>query len=223
MPIGLAIVGMSILGTWGAFTIAMIAGGIILIAAPGDIETTSSGLAGGLFLLIAGLISGGAMQTVLGPLLGIDPPLPLKAKDNIPHDKMKFWENAGSIRNFPEGVVKEVRLRTVRVAIIRVGETAHALGALCPHVRLPIGSFPGMPLKPEKIRDECVTCPFHGARFEITTGKAVTQPFTSEFNAAHPFLGRLQSKILFWNKGAEDIQTYPVKIENENVIVGLPR
>ena len=65
MSIGLAIVGMSILGTWGAFTIAMIAGGIILIAAPGDIETTSSGLAGGLFLLIAGLISGGAMQTVL--------------------------------------------------------------------------------------------------------------------------------------------------------------
>ena len=97
------------------------------------------------------------------------------------------------------------------------------MGALCPHVRLPIGSFPGMPLKPEKIRDDCVMCPFHGARFDITTGKAVTQPFTSEFNAAHPFLGRLQSKILFWNKGAEDIQTYPVKIENENVIVGLPR
>ena len=223
MSIGLALVGLSILGTWGIATIALIASGIILIFAPADAETASSGLVGGIFLLVAGLVSGGLMQLVVAPLLGIDPPLPVKAKNIVPHSRMKAWESAGALREFPEGVAKEVRLRSVRVAIIRQGETAHALAALCPHARLPFGSFPGAPIKPEPVRDDCVMCPFHGARFEVATGRVVRQPFSSEFNAAHPFLGRLQSKLLFFNKGAEDVQTYPVRIENEEILVGLPR
>ena len=73
------------------------------------------------------------------------------------------------------------------------------------------------------MRDGCVMCPFHGARFEVATGHVVRQPFSSEFNANHPFLGRLQSKLFFFNKSAENIQTYPVRIENDEVMVGLPR
>ena len=64
MSVALALVGVSVLGTWGIATIALIVSGIILIVAPGDAETVSSGLAVGIFLLIAGLISGGLMQIV---------------------------------------------------------------------------------------------------------------------------------------------------------------
>ncbi len=223
MSIALAFVGVSILGTWGIATIALIVGGIILIVAPGDAETTSSGLVVGIFLLISGLTSGGLMQIVVAPLLGLDPPLPVKAKSIIPHDGMKVWASAGPLRSFPDGVAKEVRLRSVRVAIVREGEQAHALAALCPHARLPLGSFPGAPIRPDPVRDGCVMCPFHGARFEVANGKVVRQPFSSEFNANHPFLGQLQSKIFFWNMSAEDIQTYPVRIENDHILVGLPR
>tara|TARA_B100001123_G_C15209333_1_gene986580 strand:+ start:316 stop:987 length:672 start_codon:yes stop_codon:yes gene_type:complete len=223
VSIALAIVGVSVLGTWGIATISLIAGGIILMVAPADIETTSSGTAVGIFLLITGLISGGLMQVIAMPLMGIDPPIPMKAKNIVPHDRMKGWANAGSLRSFPDGVAKEVRLRSERVAIVRQGEEVYAMGALCPHARLPLGSFPGAPIKPEEIRDGCVMCPFHGARFEVSSGKAVRQPFSSEFNSNHPFLGQFQSKLFFWNKGAEDIQTYPVRIENDEVMVGLPR
>jgi nitrite reductase/ring-hydroxylating ferredoxin subunit len=66
-------------------------------------------------------------------------------------------------------------------------------------------------------------CPFHGARFEAATGKVVRQPFTSEFNEQHPFLGRLQSKLLFFNKSAEDMQTYPARVEDGDVMVHLPK
>jgi nitrite reductase/ring-hydroxylating ferredoxin subunit len=79
-------------------------------------------------------------------------------------------------------------------------------------------------------------CPFHGARFDIETGRVVRQPFTSEFNNDHPFLGRLQSKLFRFmsapptpsfipkpSMNAEDLQTYPVRIENGEVMVGLPR
>ncbi|MCY3881556.1 MAG: Rieske 2Fe-2S domain-containing protein [Chloroflexi bacterium] len=223
MSVALAIVGVSILGTWGIATISLIVGGIILLVAPADVETTSSALAVGIFLLIAGLISGGLMQVIAMPLMGLDPPLPMKAKDNIPHERMQGWANAGPLRGFPDGIATEVRLHSFRVAIVRQGEEAYAMAALCPHARLPLGSFPGAPIKPEPIRDGCVMCPFHGARFDVSNGNAVRQPFASEFNANHPFLGAFQSKLFFWNKGAEDIQTYPVRIENDEVIVGLPR
>ena len=85
-------------------------------------------------------------------------------------------------------------------------------------------------------------CPFHGARFEVETGKVVRQPFDSQFNNDHPFLGRLQSKLFKVlafvpipyqafpvpkfarpTSSAEDIQTYPVQIENGEILVGLPR
>ena len=223
MSVALAIVGVSILGTWGIATISLIVGGIILIVAPADVETTSSGLAVGVFLLISGLISGGLMQIVAMPLMGLDPPLPVKASSIIPHERMKEWANAGPLRGFPDGVATETRLRSVRVAIVRQGEEAYAMAALCPHARLPLASFPGAPIKAEPARDGCVMCPFHGARFDVSNGKAVRQPFSSEFNANHPFLGGFQSKLFFWNKGAEDIQTYPVRIENDEVFVALPR
>ncbi len=49
------------------------------------------------------------------------------------------------------------------------------------------------------IEGEVIECPLHGGSFEIKTGKAVTAPCT------------------------EDIKTYPLKIEGEQILVGLPR
>jgi naphthalene 1,2-dioxygenase system ferredoxin subunit len=43
-----------------------------------------------------------------------------------------------------------------------------------------------------------IECPLHAGCFDIRTGKALTAPLT------------------------EDIRTYPVRIEGENVLVGLP-
>lgn len=214
---------MSILGTWGLTTISLIAGGIIMIFFPGEGDTASNNVFGGSVLLVAGIASGGLMQLIAGPMIGMDPPLPVKAKSIIPHRKMKSWSSAGKLGEFADGVPTEIRLLTVRVVIVRQGEEVHALAALCSHARLPLASFPGLPLRPDPISEECLTCPFHGARFEVATGKVIRQPFTSEFNDAHPFLGRLQSKMFFFNKSAEDTQTYPVKIEDGEILVQLPR
>lgn len=201
------------------------AGGIILFFFPGDAATNSDPQLGGIVLFAIGLVSFGLTNAVAMPLLGMDPPLPLKAKKNIPHSRLTKWHSAGPLRDFVDGLPKEVRIRTQRVLIVRQGETAYALNALCSHARLPMGGFPGSPIKAMPVRDDCVMCPFHGARFEVKTGKVVRQPFDSAFNNEHAFLGRLQSKIpLFkWNNKAEDSQTYPVKIENGDVIVGMPK
>ena len=242
MSPALAVLGVSILGTWGLASIGLIAGGIILIFFPGDPTTSSGNVLGGIVLLVAGLVSGGLMQVVVAPLLGLDAPVPTRAKDIKAHAAFTRWAKAGLVRDYVDGTPKEVRLRSQRVLIVRNGENVYAMNGLCSHARLPLGGFPGSPIKPMPLQDNCVMCPFHGARFEVATGKAVRQPFSSQFNNDHPLLGRLQSKL--WkvlrfipmpyqafpvpkvarpSLDAEDMQTYPVKIENGEILVGLPK
>jgi nitrite reductase/ring-hydroxylating ferredoxin subunit len=223
-------------------SIGLIAAGIIMLFFPGDPTTASNHTLGGLFFLGLGLVSGGLMQVVVAPLLGLDAPVPFKAKDNKAHAKMRRWAKAGLVRDFTDGVPKEIRLRAQRVLLIRQGDDVYAMNGLCSHARLPLGGLPGSPIKPMPIQDGCVTCPFHGARFAVTDGRAVRQPFTSSWNNDHPLLGGLQSKL--WkvirfipmpyqafpvpkvsrpSLDAEDMQTYPVKVESGEVLVGLPK
>lgn len=223
MSPALAFIGISVLGTWGLASLGLIVGGIFMLFFPGDPVTPSGHVLGGVVLIIAGLVSGGLMQLVVAPLLGLDPPLPLKAKNIIPAARLTHWAKAGLVRDYTDGMPKEVRLRSQRVTMIRQGDQMFAMGGLCSHARLPLGGMPGSPIKPYAIKDDCVMCPFHGARFEVASGRCVRQPFSDEFNNAHPFLGRLQSKLMFFNKNAEDMQTYPVRIENGEVMVGLPK
>ncbi|WP_322819263.1 Rieske 2Fe-2S domain-containing protein [Tepidiforma sp.] len=242
MSPALAFLGVSILGTWGIASIGLIAGGIILLFFPGDPVTASDNTLGGIVLLVAGLVSGGLMQVVVAPLLGLDAPVPIRAREIRPHTEMTRWARVGLLRELPDGMPKEVRARAQRVVLVRTGDNVHALNALCSHARLPLAGFPGSPIRPEPVRDNCVMCPFHGARFDISTGKVVRQPFSSQFNNEHPFLGGIQSKIFKLLRfipmpyqafpvprfarptlTAEDLQTYPVKVENGEVYVGLPR
>lgn len=223
MSPALAFIGISIIGTWGLASIGLIAGGIILIFFPGDPITASDNTLGGIVLIILGLISGGLMQMTVGPLLGIDPPIRIPAKSIKPHAAMTKWARAGLLRDYPDGIAREVRLRAQRVTLVRHGDDVYALNGLCSHARLPLAGIAGSPIKPYPVQEDCLTCPFHGARFEVATGKVVQQPFSSQWNHDHPFLGRLQSKMFFWNKSAEDIQTYPVRVENGEILVGLPK
>lgn len=235
MSPALAFIGISVLGTWGLASIGLIAGGIIMLFFPGDPTTSSDHVLGGIVLIVTGVISLGLMQVVVTPLLGLDPPFPLRARNILPHARMTHWAKAGLLREFTDGVPKEVRMRSQRVLIVRQGETAYAMNALCSHARLPIGGFPGSPVKAVPVQDGCVMCPFHGARFEVASGKAVRQPFSSQFNNDHPFLGRMQSKLfaglsklpapknLRPSMEAEDMQTFPVRIEGGLVEVGLPK
>jgi nitrite reductase/ring-hydroxylating ferredoxin subunit len=49
-----------------------------------------------------------------------------------------------------------------RVALIRSGDTVHALDDSCPHA--------GGPLSEGTVADEAVTCPYHGWVWELATG-----------------------------------------------------
>jgi 3-phenylpropionate/trans-cinnamate dioxygenase ferredoxin subunit len=213
---------MSIIGTWGLAAIGFIAAGAILLFAPGEpVDGGSPPEFAGIVFILLGLGSFAAMGAIVAPLLGLDPPLPIKKI--IPESRMKRWTSVGRLDEFPNNLPKEVRARSVRVTIVRVDDNVYALGGLCAHARLPLAGFPGSPLKAQPIEDNCIECPFHGARYELETGRPVRQPFSSEFNQEHPFLGRLQSKALFFNKSTGPQQTFPARVEDGEVQVKVFR
>ena len=49
------------------------------------------------------------------------------------------------------------------------------------------------------LEDGCIECPLHQARFDIRTGKALCAPAT------------------------QDVRTFPVKVDGEDILVGLAR
>jgi len=61
-----------------------------------------------------------------------------------------------------------------------------------------ICSHDGGPLAEGEIDGEAIECPRHGGRFEIGTGKAIRPP------------------------AVEDIPAYPVRVEGDQILVGLP-
>lgn len=94
------------------------------------------------------------------------------------------------------GKTKKVQLGKKEILIANVEDIYYAIQAYCTHRNgdLSMSSLDGT----------VVTCPVHGAKFDVTTGKVVSPPKMGSFN----------SKIA-------DEPTYPVKIENEDILVKL--
>ena len=78
----------------------------------------------------------------------------------------------------PVGKMKLVKSRNMEVLIANVNGTFYAIGNPCTHKsgRLSEGSLEG----------KIVTCPSHGSKFDITTGKSIQGPTGTFFNAKTP-------------------------------------
>ncbi len=94
----------------------------------------------------------------------------------------------------PIGKMKKVQLDDKEVLVANVGGNYCAIGARCTHRNgdLSQGSLEG----------DVVTCPTHGAKFAVITGKVIS----------HPKIGIFHPKIA-------DESTYLVKVENEDILI----
>jgi 3-phenylpropionate/trans-cinnamate dioxygenase ferredoxin component len=89
-----------------------------------------------------------------------------------------------------EPIVVEIKRRWV--AIYNVDGEYHAIEDVCTHDGGPLAEGP---------RDGCVVaCPRHGARFDVTTGEALSGP-----------------------AGTIDVPTYAVKVEDGYIVVSQER
>ena len=94
------------------------------------------------------------------------------------------------------GKMKKVTLNDREILIVNVKGTYYAVDNLCTH-------FAG-DLSEGVLEGNVVTCPNHGSKFDVTTGKVVSPP-------AEP-LGR---------PDIEDLQTYLMKVEGQNIMLKL--
>lgn len=66
------------------------------------------------------------------------------------------------------GQIVRVEILGKPVAVCRVGNEWHAFGDTCPHA--------GAPLSSGRLVGNEVICPFHGARFDVTSGRPCGGP-----------------------------------------------
>jgi len=81
------------------------------------------------------------------------------------------YEPAAALDDLPERGLHRVVVSGAPVLLIRMGERVYAIGSTCSHE--------GGPLHEGELQKNAVQCPWHGARFNIKTGRVLTGPATS--------------------------------------------
>lgn len=95
----------------------------------------------------------------------------------------------GAVRDLAPGEGKVIEVEGHEIALFNVNGTFYALNNACPHR--------GGPLGEGFLEGEIVTCPWHGWKFDVTTGVSPENP---------------RAKVA----------SFPVKVEGEDLYVELP-
>jgi len=73
------------------------------------------------------------------------------------------WARVAAAEELPDGAAATVYFRGDQVALFNVDGRVYALGNRCSHAN--------GPLSEGAVEDGCVTCPYHGSRFDLATGE----------------------------------------------------
>ena len=97
-------------------------------------------------------------------------------------------------QEIPTGRMKLVKLDDKGILIANVSGNYYAIANRCTHR--------GGDLSKGSLDGNIVTCPLHGSKFDVTTGKAISGP-----------------KILFFKAKTNDEPTYEVKTEKGQIML----
>lgn len=116
---------------------------------------------------------------------------------------MTTFIEAINVNDMKDGEMKEVVLEGHEILLARVNGKYYAANSRCPHLggRLAQGKLEGM----------VVTCPLHGSRFDLASGKVV------RWLKGSGFLSSVGKAL----KGPRPITTYKVKVESDKLIVEI--
>lgn len=99
------------------------------------------------------------------------------------------FERAASVADLVEGKGKQVTLQGRKIALFLCDGRVYAIDDTCPHR--------GAPLSDGECRMGQVMCPWHAARFDLATGKALCPPAKS------------------------DVRSYPVQVNEQQIYVDV--
>lgn len=103
---------------------------------------------------------------------------------------MTDFIKVADVNEIEEGEMMPIEVDGELVCLARVDGAVCAFSDNCTHI--------SGPLSEGDLEGHILTCPWHGAQFDIRNGKVVRGP------------------------ARQDIPTYPVKVEGESVFISLP-
>jgi len=85
------------------------------------------------------------------------------------------FTKVATLQEVPVGRSKQATVNKRKLALFNVGGTIYAIDDTCPHR--------GAPLWEGEVDNQEVTCPWHAARFSLTSGAALCPPARSGVTA----------------------------------------
>jgi nitrite reductase/ring-hydroxylating ferredoxin subunit len=120
--------------------------------------------------------------------------------DKVQQYGQQFLE-VGKVDEIPDGKMKYVEVQGKEIVISNIGGKYYAMDDRCGHMnaRLSMGNISS---------DGIVTCSFHGARFDVTTGKKVKEPVLTPSQQMEPLLKTWQKYLEHAGELVSHIKTY---------------
>ena len=132
-------------------------------------------------------------------------------------DKNEFVE-VGKVSEISNGKMKHVEVDGKEVLIANVGGKCYAISDRCGHMNalLSMGNLTG----------NTVTCPFHGSKFDVTTGKKLSEPILTPSQEMEPlpqtwqkffeYVGQLMARIKTY-----DQIVYETRIDGDSIKIKI--
>ena len=87
-------------------------------------------------------------------------------------DPVGTWETIAKASELPSRSMKHIEIKGKEIAIINLDGKYYAINDRCGHMNAPLSMG--------TLNGKVVTCPMHGARFDVTTGTKVGEPMTPD-------------------------------------------
>jgi nitrite reductase/ring-hydroxylating ferredoxin subunit len=118
------------------------------------------------------------------------------------------------VNEIPPGKMKHVELNGKEIMIANLDGKFYALNDRCSHMNASLSMG--------NVKDNLLTCPFHGARFDVTSGRKVSEPILTPSQEMEPLpktwqkylehAGQLMSHIKTY-----DQERYEVRVEEDSI------
>ncbi|MEL6937750.1 MAG: Rieske (2Fe-2S) protein [Cyanobacteria bacterium J06598_1] len=113
----------------------------------------------------------------------------------------------GATAEVTDGKALKASVNGQAVLVAKVGDGYCAIANKCPHL--------GLPMAKGKLENGVLTCPFHGSKFEMCTGKNVEWVETF---VGIPLPGAAK-KMMAMGKAPTDVASFAVTQEGEDLFV----
>ena len=133
-------------------------------------------------------------------------------------DQGNSFVEVAKVDEIPGGKMKHIEINGKEIVIANANGKFYAIDDRCAHMNatLSLGNLTG----------NVVTCPFHGAKFDVTSGKKVGEPVLTPSQEMEPlpktwqnfmeYVGQLMSHIKTYDQPA-----YEIKVEDNSVKVKI--